>query len=114
LAYFGGAATGPHSLVRFAPCFPGGVIGYVVLSKYKPKVPWFWWPPFILGSYVAYQLFDQRGLGWVECFVLGIAIPSFREVQVPLIRRVAAATAQIFLWHLFVSTSSRCTTVLTF
>ena len=104
MAYFGGAATGPHSLVRFAPCFLGGVIGYVVLSKYKPKVPWFWWPPFILASYVAYQLLDQRGLGWVECLVLGMAIPFFREVQVPVIRRAAAAIAKysygIYLFHL--------------
>lgn len=104
LAYFGSAATGPHSLVRFAPCFLGGAIGYVVLSRYKPKVPWFWWPPFILGSYVAYQLLDQRGLGWVECLVLGMAIPFFREVQVPLIRGAAAAIAKysygIYLFHL--------------
>jgi peptidoglycan/LPS O-acetylase OafA/YrhL len=104
LAYFGGAASGPRSLLRFAPCFLGGVIGYVVLSKYKPKVPWFWWPPFILAAYVAYQLLDQRGLGWVECLVLGLAVPFFREVQVPLVRRVAAAIAKysygIYLFHL--------------
>jgi peptidoglycan/LPS O-acetylase OafA/YrhL len=104
LAYFGGAATGPHSLVRFAPCFLGGVIGYVVLSKFKPKLAWFWWPPFILGAYVAYQFFDRRGLGWVECLVLGMAIPFFRAVQLPVVRQTAAAIAKysygIYLFHL--------------
>ena len=96
--------TGPHNLVRFAPCFIPGIIGYILLGKWKPKVPWFWWPPFILGAYVAYQWFDPHGLGWVECLALGMAIPFFREVQVPLVRRVAGAIAKysygIYLFHL--------------
>jgi peptidoglycan/LPS O-acetylase OafA/YrhL len=40
----------------------------------------------------------------VECLALGLAIPMFREVQVPTVRRTAAAIAKysygIYLFHL--------------
>jgi peptidoglycan/LPS O-acetylase OafA/YrhL len=58
----------------------------------------------VLAAYAAYQLLDPRGTGWAECLVLGLAVPFFREVQVPIVRRVAAAIAKysygIYLFHL--------------
>lgn len=104
LAYYQPLLKGPHNIVRFGPCFLGGVIAYVVLQKYKPRLPWFWWPPFILAAFAVYERFDTHGTGWLECLALGLAVPFFREVQVPVVRWVAATIAKysygIYLFHL--------------
>jgi peptidoglycan/LPS O-acetylase OafA/YrhL len=104
LAYFQPLMTGPHNIMRFAPCFIPGIIAYALLGKWKPKLPWFVWPVFIVAAYLAYQWFDPHGFGWAECLALGLGIPLFREVQVPMVRRVAGAIAKysygIYLFHL--------------
>ncbi len=104
LAWFQPLMNGPHNLLRFAPCFVPGIIAYVLIGRWTPKLPWFCWPPVILAAYAAYQLFDPRGTGWVECLALGLAVPLFKEVRVPVIRSVAGAIAKysygIYLFHL--------------
>jgi peptidoglycan/LPS O-acetylase OafA/YrhL len=104
LAYYQPWLTGPHNILRFAPCFIPGIIAYTLLGKWTPRLPWYLWPPFILAAYAAYQWLDPRGYGWVECLALGLAIPMFREVQLPLVRHAAAAIAKysygIYLFHL--------------
>lgn len=104
LAWFQPFMTGPHNLLRFAPCFVPGIVAYALLGRWKPKLPWLLWPVFILAAYAAYQLFDPRGFGWVECLALGPAVPFFKEVQIPIVRRVAGAIAKysygIYLFHL--------------
>jgi peptidoglycan/LPS O-acetylase OafA/YrhL len=106
LAYFQPFMTGPHSILRFGPCFLPGIIAYVLLAKSKltPKLSWLFWPPFIVAVYAGYQLFDRPGFGWIECLALGLAIPLFREVQVKWVRAAASAIAKysygIYLFHL--------------
>lgn len=106
LAYFQPLMTGPHNILRFAPCFVPGIIAYGLLGKWQPnrKLPWWLWPPLILAIYAGYQWLDPHGYGWVECLALGLAIPLFREVQVKWVRSVAAAIAKysygIYLFHL--------------
>lgn len=104
IAYFRPFMSGPHTIMRFAPCFVPGIIAYVLLGKVKPKLPWFCWPVFIVATYAAYQRLDPRGYGWAECLALGLAVPFFREVQVPLVRKVAGAIAKysygIYLFHM--------------
>lgn len=104
LAYFQPFMSGPHNILRFAPCFVPGILAYCLLGNWKPKLPWFLWPVFILAIYVAYQRLDPRGYGWLECLALGLAIPLFREVQVPAVRWVAGHIAKysygIYLFHL--------------
>lgn len=104
LAWFHPLMSGPHNVLRFAPCFVPGIIAYVLLGRRMPKLPWFVWPVVVLAAYAAYQLLDPRGTGWVECLALGLSVPLFREVQVPIVRGVAAAIAKysygIYLFHL--------------
>ena len=96
--------SGPHNILRFAPCFVPGIIAYTLIGKWKPRLPWFLWPPFILAAFAAYQWLDPHGYGWVECLALGLAIPLFREVQVPAVRWFAGHIAKysygIYLFHL--------------
>ncbi|HUK43632.1 MAG TPA: acyltransferase [Candidatus Bathyarchaeia archaeon] len=104
LAWWQPLMNGPHNILRFAPCFVPGIIAYVLLGRWAPKLPWFCWPPVVLAAYAAYQLFDPHGTGWAECLALGLAVPFFKEVQVPMVRRAAAAIAKysygIYLFHL--------------
>jgi peptidoglycan/LPS O-acetylase OafA/YrhL len=104
IAWFQPFMTGPHNVLRFAPCFVPGIIAYVLLDKMTPKLPWFCWPVFILAVYAGYQLLDKRGNGWLECLVLGLGIPLFKEVPTPLVRAAAGAIAKysygIYLFHL--------------
>ena len=104
LAFFQPLMTGPHNILRFAPCFVPGIVAYTLLGRWKPKLPWFIWPVFIGAAYLAYQWFDPHGFGWAECLALGLGVPFFREVQVSIVRRAAAAIAKysygIYLFHL--------------
>jgi peptidoglycan/LPS O-acetylase OafA/YrhL len=104
LAFFQPFMTGPHNVLRFAPCFVPGILAYSLLGRRKAPLPWFLWPLFIVGAYAAYQWLDPRGYGWAECLALGLAIPMFREVPVPLLRKAAGAIAKysygIYLFHL--------------
>jgi peptidoglycan/LPS O-acetylase OafA/YrhL len=104
LAWFQPFMTGPHNVLRFAPCFIPGVIAYVLLGRWSPKLPWFCWPVFIVGAYAVYQLLDPHGTGWAECLALGLGVPFFKEVRLPLVRHVATAIAKysygIYLFHL--------------
>lgn len=104
LAYFQPMMSGPHNIMRFAPCFVPGILAYTLLGKWQPKLSWTLWLPFIVLTYAVYQLFDPRGYGWGECLALGLAIPLFREVQVPIVRKVSGAIAKysygIYLFHL--------------
>jgi peptidoglycan/LPS O-acetylase OafA/YrhL len=104
LAYFQPLMSGPHNVMRFAPCFIPGIIGYVLLNRHKTRLPWFCWPLFIAADYAAYQLLDRHGFGWMECLALGLALPFFHEVPVRAIRSAAAAIAKysygIYLFHL--------------
>jgi peptidoglycan/LPS O-acetylase OafA/YrhL len=104
LAFYQPLMTGPHNVLRFAPCFVPGIMAYSLMGNRKPKLPWFLWPVFILGAYAAYQWLDPHGYGWAECLALGLAIPMFREVQVPAVRWVAGRIAKysygIYLFHL--------------
>jgi len=104
LAYFQPLMTGPHNILRFAPCFVPGIVAYVLLGKPKARLRWWIWPPFILAVYASYQWLDPRGYGWAECLALGLAIPLFREVRVKWVRSAAGAIAKysygIYLFHL--------------
>lgn len=90
-------------IVQFAPCFLGGIIAYVLLGRWQPRFHWSWWIIFIVINYAAYEFFDIRRRGWAACLAMGIAIPLFRQVKLPILRRTAAEIAKysygIYLFH---------------
>lgn len=91
------------SIVRYFPNFLPGIIAYRI--RYVGKMKSFLWLPFIIFLVVVYALIPHTAVGWTLCLVLGIAIPSFGEIQTAWLRRISHRLATysygIYLSHQF-------------
>ena len=91
--------------VHFGPCFMGGILAYQLSGSVKRRLaPAFLWPLAILAITAAFTIFDRLRLGWIECLLLGAAIPHFAEIQWPWCRTAAHLIAKysygIYLTHM--------------
>jgi peptidoglycan/LPS O-acetylase OafA/YrhL len=91
------------TLLFYIPNFLPGVMAFTL--PYKPLIPAYWWPPFIVSLAVVYALFPGRRSGGVLCLLLGVAIPLFKEMTSrPLwlgSNKVATYSYGIYLGHSF-------------
>ena len=105
-----GAWAQPHfafldraSLLRFAPCFVPGVIAFVLPRT--ARIPSIVWPVFVIALIVTFTVKPVLAVGWMLCLVLGILIPSFREIQTKSLRFIANGIATysygIYISHQF-------------
>jgi peptidoglycan/LPS O-acetylase OafA/YrhL len=110
IASVGMATAQPHiphlgrlSILLFLPNFLPGVLAYAL--PHRPRFASALWPVFILVLVVAYAIRPVLSTGWFLCLILGLMIPSFREIQLPWLRwisnRVATYSYGIYLSHQF-------------
>ena len=104
------AAAQPHiphfgrlSILVFLPNFLPGVLAYAL--PHRPRIPSPLWPVFIFVLVVAYAIRPILSTGWFLCLILGLMIPSFREIRSPWLRwisnRIATYSYGIYLSHQF-------------
>lgn len=97
-------------LLRYTPCFLGGVIAYRIWSVSRLRVPFFWWPITITLCVLARSL--GAGLSvpqaasvtsWLIALVLGLVVPHFAEVRLGSLRTWSGLIARysygIYLSH---------------
>jgi peptidoglycan/LPS O-acetylase OafA/YrhL len=110
IASVGAALAQPHvpglgrlSILLFIPNFLPGVIAYSL--PHRPRIASFLWPAFILLLVAAFATRPALSTGWVLCFVLGLMIPHFQEIQSTWLRaaanRIATYSYGIYLSHQF-------------
>jgi peptidoglycan/LPS O-acetylase OafA/YrhL len=110
IASVGMAAAQPHiphfgrlSILLFLPSFLPGVLAYAL--RHRPRMASALWPVFILLLVVVYAIRPILSTGWFLCLILGLMIPSFREIQSPWLRwisnRIATYSYGIYLSHQF-------------
>jgi len=91
------------SLLRFVPCFLPGIIAFALPRTARLKA--LLWPVFIFGLVVAYALIPGLETGWFLCFLLGLGIPHFQEIQTSWVRfisnRIATYSYGIYISHQF-------------
>ena len=92
-------------LAQFAPCFMGGILAFQLSNRLKRGfMPGFLWPVFIAAVVSVFVIVDHSRRGWVECLLLGAAIPCFAEIQCRWWRLAAHLIAKysygIYLSHM--------------
>src|SRR5262249_16747653 len=91
------------SILRFLPNFLPGVIAFVLPIRQQLKS--FLWTCFIVVIVRIYDAWPKDAVGWILCLVLGLLIPSFKEMTATPIRfiagRIATYSYGIYLSHQF-------------
>jgi peptidoglycan/LPS O-acetylase OafA/YrhL len=80
---------GVPDLIIYVPCFLAGVVAYKLTKARKLQLPAFLWPLVLALLTALYLARANYRTAWYCCFLLGIAIPQFREMT-------NSATCKIF------------------
>jgi len=85
------------------PYFLAGVIAYILFSRVRPRVPWFGLPLLIGLLLCGFMPRPSWWAGWILTLILGLLLPSFKQVQSRWIVRSSHTVAQysygIYLLH---------------
>ncbi len=91
------------SLLEFLPNFIPGVLAYTLTFGRTLRLPSYLWPIAFLLITAIYLGHPSDHRGALACLLLGLAIPQFKELQSPPLRRVCHVIAQysygIYLTH---------------
>jgi peptidoglycan/LPS O-acetylase OafA/YrhL len=94
---------GIPDIVAYLPLFVPGVIAYRLASRTAARLPAPLWP-LALAFITAIFLLDPSAMrGAICCLLLGLAIPQFKQISQPLLRKAAQLVSQysysIYLMH---------------
>jgi peptidoglycan/LPS O-acetylase OafA/YrhL len=88
-------------LITYVPCFLAGVVAFKHSKVQTLSLPSALWPVALAAITFIYLRWPNRS--YICCFLLGIAIPNFREITSPWLRKGAQVTARysygIYLTH---------------
>lgn len=98
-----GLAAGFPDLLIYAPCFLAGVAGYQFAKERHLRLPAAFWPVLVAVVSAAYLARPSYKMGWACCLALGCAVPQFKELSSPWLRRpcqlIARYSYGIYLTH---------------
>jgi len=87
------------------PYFIPGVMAYVGFAKRRAKLPAWLFLPFLVLVVGGFLLRPSFQKGWLLCLVVGLLLPSFRQVRMPWLMRgsheVAKYSYGMYLVHPF-------------
>lgn len=94
---------GTWQMPLYVPCFLAGVVAYRLSLHRRPRLPAAAFPLLVLGLTAAYYARPSRGLEWVYTLLLAAALPLFKPLQWPPLRRACQLVARysygIYLSH---------------
>jgi peptidoglycan/LPS O-acetylase OafA/YrhL len=92
-----------YELMEFVPNFLAGVLAFTLPQK--KIIPGWLWPPFLALLVLIYAALHSRRVGGVLCFLLGWAIPLFKEITFSPLRfvshKIATYSYGLYLGHPF-------------
>jgi peptidoglycan/LPS O-acetylase OafA/YrhL len=108
---------GRLNVLRYAPCFMGGLIAWRLMRRTRPELPgWLW--PFAIGATALIWLGAPHSLSdpgqrterllrsFAFCCAIGLCIPLFKDMAYGVVARASAVIAKysysIYLSHLFI------------
>jgi peptidoglycan/LPS O-acetylase OafA/YrhL len=88
---------------QYIPCFLGGVAAYQCAVRMPARRAFWIWPASILAFMAIYVGFNASSRGWIECLLLGLVAPRFRETSMAWLKKLSHTVAQysygIYLLH---------------
>ncbi|HEY1482303.1 MAG TPA: acyltransferase [Candidatus Acidoferrum sp.] len=95
----------------YVPCFLAGILAYRFTSLYRLGLPAWLWPCLLTLVTLAFLHKPSVERSWLCCLALGVALPQFREMTSPQLRKIFQVVARysygiylthfIFLWVAF-------------
>jgi peptidoglycan/LPS O-acetylase OafA/YrhL len=96
-------APGNHFAV-LVPDFLAGIVAYVGFMRRKPVLPWWTLLPILAVLFVGYMHVHHWRSDWLACVLLGLVLPSIKQMQWLPLRRVSHTIATysygVYLLHL--------------
>ena len=102
--------AGRLDIAMYGPCFLAGVASYFIGFGMRPRrVPFILWPIVIVVGALIYMYGANHDLSkpgmWLMCTLIGITAPFFKELKMPLLRKLSAWIARysygIYLVHVY-------------
>jgi peptidoglycan/LPS O-acetylase OafA/YrhL len=103
--------SGRLDVAQFAPCFLSGILAYALASRSRRGLSASLWVLSIVTLTAAFSFaVDTRSRlpvhDWLYCLLIGLAVPFFKEIRFPMIKRMSSLIARysygIYLSHLVV------------
>jgi peptidoglycan/LPS O-acetylase OafA/YrhL len=97
--------TPDHNFATSIDYFLPGIMAYVAFGRWKPRLPGWMLPPFLLCAWAAFLPHCNFHRVWWFCLVIGLALPLFRQIKSEAIlapsRQIAKYSYGIYLTHMF-------------
>ena len=97
--------TDGHNFAVALTYFLPGVMAYIAFGRWKPKLPAWTLPVFLLFMWLAFLPHFDFHHGWWFCLILGLSLPLFHSFKAPVIlacsRQIARYSYGIYLTHPF-------------
>lgn len=85
--------------------FLPGVMAYVGFNRWKPKLPAWMLPAFLLATWISFWYHANFHRGWIFCLVVGLGLPLFRQIRSEVVlapsRVIARYSYGVYLTHPF-------------
>jgi peptidoglycan/LPS O-acetylase OafA/YrhL len=85
--------------------FLPGIMAYIAFGRWKPRLPGWMLPPFLLCMWAAFLPHCNLHRVWWFCLIIGLGLPLFRQMKSEAVlapsRLVAKYSYGIYLTHLF-------------
>jgi peptidoglycan/LPS O-acetylase OafA/YrhL len=94
-----------HNFVVALGYFLPGIMAYVAFGRWKPRLPGWLLPMFLVGMWAIFLYHCNFHKGWWFCLIMGLGLPLFRQIKSEWVlapsRQIAKYSYGIYLTHPF-------------
>jgi peptidoglycan/LPS O-acetylase OafA/YrhL len=94
-----------HNFATAIDYFLPGIMAYVAYGRWKPQLPGWMLPVFLLGMWAIFLPHFGYHIIWLFCLLVGLGLPLFREIKSEAVlapaRQIAKYSYGIYLTHMF-------------
>jgi peptidoglycan/LPS O-acetylase OafA/YrhL len=94
-----------HNFAVSIDYFLPGVMAYIAFGRWKPRLPAWLLPVFLLGMWAAFLPHCNFHHCWAFCLIIGLALPLFRQFRskpvLEISRQIAKHSYGVYLTHPF-------------
>ena len=88
----------------YVPCFLPGIMGYMLFGRVRPRIPGYFFIPFLVIMLCGFLVSPSIPAGWAYCLCVGLTLPHFQQIRAGWLVRstheIAEYSYSIYLTHL--------------